>query len=98
MLDRYSGSITLATHNPTDRDQILVGGPGFEPGASRSRTVSIACPLVSRRLPRCPPELELPLLGVRPCPPRAAWFRESVPRLCAGARLKKMEDRMTTSH
>src|SRR6266852_6043763 len=60
----------------------LVGGPGFEPGASRSRTVVIACPLVSRRLPRCPPELKLPHLRVRPCPPRATWFRESVPRPC----------------
>src|SRR5712664_4831072 len=51
----------------------LVGGPGFEPGASRSRTVLVACPLVSRRLPRCPPELKLLRFGVRPCPPRSAW-------------------------
>jgi hypothetical protein len=29
----------------------LVGGPGFEPGASRSRTVSVPCPPVSGRLP-----------------------------------------------
>ncbi len=36
---------------------MLVGGPGFEPGASRSRTVLVACPPVSRRLPRCPPEV-----------------------------------------
>ena len=50
----------------------LVGGPGFEPGASRSRTVLVACPPVSRRLPRCPPELKLPRRGVRACPPRAA--------------------------
>src|SRR5438093_9420503 len=27
--------------------QNLVGGPGFEPGASRSRTVSLACPPVT---------------------------------------------------
>ena len=62
----------------------LVGGPGFEPGASRSRTVSIACPQGSRRLRRCPPGLKLPLDGVRPCPSRAAWYREPVPRLCPG--------------
>jgi len=29
-----------------------------------------------------PSELRLPHLGVRPCPPVAAWCRESVPRLC----------------
>ena len=29
------------------RVQNLVGGPGFEPGASRSRTGRISCPLVS---------------------------------------------------
>ena len=40
------------------------------------------CPSSSRRLPRCP--LELPHLRVRPCPPRATWFRESVPRPCPG--------------
>jgi hypothetical protein len=27
----------------------------------------------------------LPLLGFRLCPPRAAWCRESVPRLCPGS-------------
>jgi len=75
----------------------MVGGPGFEPGASRSRTVLVACPPVSRRLPRCPPELKLPLLGVRLCPPRAAWCRESVPRLCPGACLKRRGP-ATTSH
>ena len=71
-------------------------GPGFEPGASRSRTVLVACPLVSPRLPRCPPKLKLPLIGVRPCPPRAAWFRESVPRLCPGACLNKAGTRDTS--
>jgi len=59
---------------------MLVGGPGFEPGASRSRTVLVACPRVSRRLRRCLLELNLPLLGVHPCPARAAWCRESVTR------------------
>jgi ATP/maltotriose-dependent transcriptional regulator MalT len=34
----------------TNPNSELVGGPGFEPGASRSRTVSAACPRVSRRL------------------------------------------------
>ncbi len=58
-----------------------VGAPGFDPrGLTPSGTVLIACPLVSRRLRRCPPELKFLLLGVRPCPPRAAWCRESVPR------------------
>jgi hypothetical protein len=59
----------------------MVGGEGFEPSSSRSRTVSSACPRVSQRLRRCPPELKLPHLGVRPYPPRAAWCRESVTRL-----------------
>jgi hypothetical protein len=36
---------------------------------------------VSRRLRRWPPELKLPRPAVRPCPPRAAWCRESVTRL-----------------
>ena len=30
------------------RVQKLVGGPGFEPGASRSRTLRMSCPRVSR--------------------------------------------------
>src|SRR5205085_10358459 len=33
------------------RTRVLVGGPGFEPGASRSRTVSLACPPVSEQTP-----------------------------------------------
>ncbi len=82
-----SGRVQAQEHKSEFRT--LVGGPGFEPGASRSRTVLVACPPVSRRLPRCPPELKLQLLGVRPCPPRAAWCRESVPRLCPGACLKR---------
>ena len=36
----------------------MVGGEGFEPSSSRSRTVSNACPRVSRRFRKCPPELE----------------------------------------
>jgi hypothetical protein len=80
-----SGGITFPTSAVSALTQKLVGGPGFEPGASRSRTVVVACPLLSRRLPRCPPELKLPHLRVRPCPPRATWFRESVPRLCPGS-------------
>src|SRR5215510_2204994 len=35
----------------------LVGGPGFEPGASRSRALVTACPPASYRVLRCPPEL-----------------------------------------
>src|SRR5580700_7436350 len=42
----------------------LVGGPGFEPGASRSRTVSGTCPQVSDGLPRCPREYEIDQPGV----------------------------------
>ena len=38
--------------------QNLVGGPGFEPGASRSRTVLMACPRVSCQLRDGPPELK----------------------------------------
>ena len=58
----------------------LVGGPGFEPGASRSRTVSVPCPPVSDRLLR----VLLYLIGamvvtvrVLSCPPGSgiAWHR-----------------------
>jgi hypothetical protein len=66
--------------NPEFRVQKIGGGPGFRPGVPRSRTVLMACPSVSRRLPKCPPELKLPLLGVRPCPSGAAGCRESVTR------------------
>jgi hypothetical protein len=43
----------------------MVGGPGFEPGASRSRTVAGTCPQVSDRLPCRPREYEIDL-GPRP--------------------------------
>src|ERR1700694_2313083 len=59
----------------------LVGGPGFEPGASRSRTVSVPCPPVSDRLPRRPREYEIDQAGVLWCPPRAVRCRECVIRL-----------------
>jgi len=42
----------------------LVGGPGFEPGASRSRTVSVPCPPVSDRLLCRPREYEIDEAGV----------------------------------
>jgi hypothetical protein len=71
----------------------LVGGEGFEPSSSRSRTVSVACPRVSRRVRRCPSELKLRCLGVRRCPPRSAWFREAMPRLSPGECLKGDERR-----
>jgi hypothetical protein len=35
----------------------LVGGPGFEPGAPRSRTLCTSCPPVSPRFLQCPPVL-----------------------------------------
>ncbi len=37
----------------------MVGGPGFEPGASRSRTVTISCPPVSAGVLEVPPDLEM---------------------------------------
>jgi hypothetical protein len=46
------------------RTQKLVGGPGFDPGASRSRTGPMACPLVSCGVRAVPPVLELDLLRV----------------------------------
>src|SRR5207237_4469208 len=39
--------------------QNLVGGRGFEPGASRSRTSRISYPLLSRRFLSCPPVPDL---------------------------------------
>src|SRR6266478_7467743 len=39
----FAGLFLLASSNKGT----LVGGPGFEPGASRSRTGAMACPLVS---------------------------------------------------
>ena len=42
----------------------LVGGPGFEPGASRSRTVAGTCPQVSDRLLCRPREYEIDQAGV----------------------------------
>jgi site-specific DNA recombinase len=42
----------------------LVGDPGFETAASRSRTVSMPCPPVSDRLPRRPREYEIDQAGV----------------------------------
>ncbi len=44
----FAGLFLLASSNKGT----LVGGPGFEPWASRSRTVVFACPLVSWRFPR----------------------------------------------
>ena len=54
-------SLTVPT---CERTEGLVGGPGFEPGASRSRTVLVACPGVSRRLPKGPPDLNCRLVVV----------------------------------
>ena len=47
----------------------LVGGPGFEPGASRSRTAVVSCPSVSRRLLPCPPVSSCTRAGSSSCPP-----------------------------
>jgi hypothetical protein len=69
-------------------DMTLVGGPGFEPGASRSRTVLVACPLVSCGILQGPAEFNRRSRRLLSCPLRSAWFRDSVPRLCPGAYLK----------
>jgi hypothetical protein len=62
--------------------QLRSGARDLNPEPSRSRTESASCPRGSHRVRRCPPEPKLPCLGVRPCRPRSAWCRESVPRLC----------------
>src|SRR5438094_4737008 len=59
----------------------LVGGPGFEPGASRSRTLRRSCPPVSRRLLLCPPVLSFVRRRVLACPSVSFWFRECVTNL-----------------
>src|SRR6266704_1618237 len=47
----------------------LVGGPGFEPGASRSRTGTTVRPSVSRRFLACPPVLNRRARRVLSSPP-----------------------------
>ena len=42
----------------------LVGGPGFEPRASRSRTGRMSCHVVSSGFLSCPPVLNLTRLCV----------------------------------
>src|SRR5437762_1851399 len=59
----------------------MVGGPGFEPGASRSRTLRISCPPVSRRFRQCPPVLNFDGRCVLLCPSVSSWFRECVTHL-----------------
>src|SRR5439155_4437311 len=59
----------------------LVGGPGFEPGASRSRTGLMSCPSVSQRLLPCPAVLDWRLGRDLACPPVSSWFRNCVTRL-----------------
>ena len=56
----------------------MVGGPGFEPGASRSRTLRRSCPPVSCRVRQCPPVPDFVRRRVRWCPPVTSWFRECV--------------------
>ena len=55
----------------------LVGGPGFERGASRSRTGRMSCPFVSRRFLSCPPVLKL----TRPLCPLVSFCVLLVPRM-----------------
>src|SRR5712691_7129442 len=59
----------------------LVGGPGFEPGASRSRTLRTSCPPVSRRFLQCPPVRNFEGRRVALCPSVSSWFRECVTHL-----------------
>ncbi len=59
----------------------VVGGPGFEPGASRSRTVLVVCPRVSSGVRDGLPELNFRRLCVLKCPAMTASFRECVTRL-----------------
>ncbi len=55
-----------------------VGGPGFEPGASRSRTGRMSCPPVSCRFLRCPPVPNALDLRVLSFPSVSFWFCECV--------------------
>ena len=59
----------------------LVGGPGFEPGASPSRTLRTSCPPVSRRFLPCPPVRDPVRLRVPWCPSVPFWFRKGVTQL-----------------
>ncbi len=59
----------------------MVGGPGFEPGASRSRTLRMSCPPVSRRFLQCPAVHNFTGCRVTAYPPVSPWFRECVTRL-----------------
>jgi hypothetical protein len=63
------------------RTQKLVGGPRFEPGASRSRTGTTVCPSVSRRFLACPPVLNRRARRVLSSPPVSSWFRNCVTQL-----------------
>jgi hypothetical protein len=53
----------------------MVGGPGFEPGASRSRTVLVVCPRVSSGVRDGPPLPKFRRLSVLLCPPVTACDR-----------------------
>ena len=60
----------------------VVGGPGFDPGASRSRTVSPACPRLSRLEPgmRDPAVIRLRSMSNQTkCSPPGSAGRESTP-------------------
>jgi hypothetical protein len=56
-------------------------GPGFEPGASRSRTLRTSYPPVSRRFLQCPPVLNFDGRRVLLFPSVSSWFRECVTHL-----------------
>jgi hypothetical protein len=84
VLHQYSGVVTLTPPRCRPRTQKLVGGPGFEPGASRSRTGTEIGPHVSCRFLQCPFVLNCRGRRVLWCAPVSPRFRESVPRLCPG--------------
>jgi hypothetical protein len=70
-----------ALYQPKAKERCLVGGPGFEPGASRSRTVWAACPTRSSRTRPTPPEYKSRRLRIRWLPLMTARCRECVTRL-----------------
>src|SRR5439155_22745536 len=69
---RDSAAVMLARVGGATSNSKSGRGPGFEPGASRSRTGRISYPLLSRRFLACPPVPDLTRLHVLSCPPGSA--------------------------
>jgi hypothetical protein len=66
----------------------MVGGEGFEPSYSRSRTVSAAGPTSSSRTRHAPTEFKSRRLRVRSLPLMTARCRECVTRLASRSAYK----------